>query len=50
MNVPKVEDVDRIADVTDPIVRNLQITQCYYEISQAVARFAGKSAKWTGKR
>jgi hypothetical protein len=46
MNVPKVEDVDRIADVTDPIVRNLQITQCYYEISQAVARFAGTSANW----
>ena len=46
MNVPKVEDVDRIADVTDPIVRNLQITQCYYEISQAVARFAGQSANW----
>jgi hypothetical protein len=46
MNVPKVEDVDRIADLTDPIVRNLQITQCYYEISQAVARFAGTSANW----
>ncbi len=46
MNVPKVDDVDRIADLNDPIVRNLQITQCYYEISQAVARFAGTSANW----
>ena len=46
MNVPKVDDVDRIADLNDPIVRNLQITQCYYEISQAVARFAGPSANW----
>ena len=46
MNVPKVDDVDRIADLNDPIVRNLQITQCYYEISQSVARFAGTSANW----
>ena len=49
MNVPKVDDVDRIADLNDPIVRNLQITQCYYEISQSVARFAGPSANMDRK-
>ena len=31
-------------DLNDRIVCNLQITQCYYEISQAVARFASASA------
>jgi hypothetical protein len=46
MIVPKVDDVDRITRLDDPIVRNLQITQCYYEISQSVARFDGHSANW----
>jgi hypothetical protein len=46
MAVPTVDGVDRIARLRDPIIRNLQITQCYYEISQAVARFAGPSANW----
>ena len=40
MTVPNVDEVDRIPRLNDPIVRNLQITQCYYEISQAVASFA----------
>ena len=44
MTVPNVDDVGRIPRLNDPIVRNLQITQCYYEISQAVARFAETSA------
>jgi hypothetical protein len=46
MAAPTVDGVDRIARLRDPIIRNLQITQCYYEISQAVARFAGPSANW----
>ncbi|HSE84620.1 MAG TPA: hypothetical protein VLJ79_00200 [Candidatus Binatia bacterium] len=46
MIVPKVDDVDRITRLDDSIVRNLQITQCYYEISQSVARFDGHSANW----
>jgi hypothetical protein len=46
MTVPKVDEVDRIVRLNDPIVRNLQITQCYYEISQSVARFSGHSANW----
>ena len=46
MAVPTVDEVDRIASLHDPIVRNLQITQCYYEISQSIAPFAGPSANW----
>ena len=46
MNIPTLEEIDRIAGHSDPIVRNLQITQCYYEISQCVARLIGASANW----
>jgi hypothetical protein len=46
MGMPKPDDVDRIARLDDPIIRNLQITQCYYEISRSVARLVGDSANW----
>jgi hypothetical protein len=32
---PTVSEVERIAALTDPVIRNLQITQCYYELSRA---------------
>jgi hypothetical protein len=45
--VPTVADVERIAAVTDPVVRNLQITQCYCELSRALAaRSDGEPANW----
>jgi hypothetical protein len=44
--VPTVADVDRIADNTDPVVRNLQITQCYFVLSQILAPRTGFSANW----
>ena len=45
--VPTVADVERIAAVTDPVVRNLQITQCYCELSRAfAARTDGGPANW----
>ena len=34
---PAVTDVDQIAAIRDPILRNLQITQCYHELSAAFA-------------
>jgi hypothetical protein len=44
---PTVADVERIAALTDPVVRNLQITQCYCELSRAfAARTDGKPANW----
>jgi hypothetical protein len=46
MNAPLVDDVDRIASLSDSVLRNLQITQCYYEISQSVAQLTGYSANW----
>jgi hypothetical protein len=45
--VPTVAEVERIAALTDPVVRNLQITQCYCELSRAVAaRTGGGPANW----
>jgi hypothetical protein len=41
-----IDEIDRIARLGDPILRNLQITQCYYEISQSVAGLTGFSANW----
>jgi hypothetical protein len=46
MTAPTVDEIDRIARLSNPILRNLQITQCYYEISQSVAGFTGDSANW----
>lgn len=46
MNTPTVEEIDRIAQQGDPIVRNLAITQCYHELSLGVAGLIGGSANW----
>jgi hypothetical protein len=44
--VAGVADVERIAALADPVCRNLQITQCYHELSQAMARLTGLGANW----
>jgi hypothetical protein len=46
MTIPTVDEIDRIARLSDPILRNLQITQCYYEISSSIAGLTGHSANW----
>ena len=46
MNVPTVGEVDTIAGLTDPVVRNLRITQCYHELSAAVAERVAPGANW----
>jgi hypothetical protein len=43
---PTVSDVDRIANLQDPALRNLQITQCYSELSKAFTLRTGYSANW----
>lgn len=43
---PTIRDVQRIAALPDPVQRNLQITQCYYELSQALTATFGKVANW----
>lgn len=45
-NVPTVDDVERIAHGGDPLVRNLQITQCYYELSAVIAARIDRGANW----
>jgi hypothetical protein len=44
--VPTVEDVDRIAALADPAIRNLQITQCYHELALALTARTGICANW----
>lgn len=43
---PRVEDVNRICAVADPVRRNLQITQCYHELALAIANRTGAGANW----
>ena len=40
------EDVDRVAAIADPVIRNLQITQAYHELSAAAATRLGQVANW----
>jgi hypothetical protein len=43
---PTVAEVERIAALPDPVIRNLQITQCYQELSVAMAQRLGRRANW----
>jgi hypothetical protein len=43
---PTIEDVERISKMDDPVMRNLQITQCYHELSAVLASRTGKAANW----
>ena len=44
-SIPTTVDVDRIAALSEPVIRNLQITQCYHELAAAMAaRVSG--ANW----
>jgi hypothetical protein len=40
------EDVDRIAAIADPVIRNLRITQAYHDLSAAAAARLGPVANW----
>ena len=46
ITAPSVDEVERIAALDDPALRNLQITQCYHELSQTLAARTGPSANW----
>ena len=41
-----LEDIDGLAAVDDPILRNLRITQAYHELSAAAAERLGPVANW----
>jgi hypothetical protein len=46
IHAPSSSQVDEIAGLSDPILRNLQITQCYSELSKALGARVGYSANW----
>jgi hypothetical protein len=46
MNTPTVEDVARIAGISDPVIRNLNITQGYHELSQAMSKYTDENPNW----
>src|SRR5215212_7254038 len=41
-----VEKIDSIASLADPVLRNLQITQCYCELSTNFSKRIGPGANW----
>jgi hypothetical protein len=44
--LPMIDDIRRISQLADPVVRNLQITQCYHDLSAAMARLLPGGANW----
>jgi hypothetical protein len=43
---PTVQDVRRVAAIANPVIRNLEITQCYSRLSAAFAAHSGEGANW----
>jgi hypothetical protein len=43
---PRVDDVRRIAAISNPVIRNLEITQCYSRLAAAFAVRSGEGANW----
>jgi hypothetical protein len=41
-----VKDVEGIAGIEDPVIRNLNITQGYYELSQAMSKYTDGNPNW----
>ena len=46
LNSVSPADVDRIAGVSEPVLRNLLITQCYHELSSVFGARIGAGATW----
>lgn len=44
--IPPIAEVERIKNIKDPVLRNLQITQCYYDLSAVFASRIGLEANW----
>jgi hypothetical protein len=45
---PSLDEVGRIADEADPVLRNFRITQCYHDLSAALARMIdADNANWS---
>lgn len=46
MEILTVKDVEEIAGIEDPVIRNLNITQGYYELSQAMSKYTDGNPNW----
>lgn len=47
-STPSLDEVGRISNEADPVLRNLRITQCYHELSAALARVIDPdNANWS---
>jgi hypothetical protein len=44
--LPTLADIERISNLNDAVIRNLQITQCYHELSLALAGRIAPGANW----
>lgn len=44
--IPTVNEIETIAAIHEPVLRNLLITQCYSDISNAFAQWGGSRANW----
>ena len=44
--MPRVADVARIAALENPVIRNLEITECYADLSEAMRARTGGAADW----
>jgi hypothetical protein len=44
--VPSADEVWRIAGISNPIIRNLEITHCYSRLAKAFAARSGEGANW----
>lgn len=43
---PFPDEIRRVAALQDPVIRNLQITQCYHELAVAARGALGEGANW----
>ena len=46
METLTVKDVKEIASIEDPVIRNLNITQGYYELSQTMSKYTDGNPNW----
>ena len=44
--IPTTTDVNRITSLSDAVLRNLQITQCYHELTAQILERTGMNANW----
>lgn len=44
--IPTIAEVERIAALSDPVLRNWRITQCYHELAVILAERCGGGANW----